>query len=89
MSQPIHVDIDALQRLAAELSGLSTALDRSGHGGFSAHLDDPYIASALIDVEHDWSKMRRVICGYLDGVADAAGSAAAAYAAADHAVITR
>ena len=42
---------------------------------------------ALKDVQHDWSKKRKVITGYLTNAGKAAQNAADAYRQTDHAIV--
>ena len=78
----IRVDADTLRRLGADLVGLAGQLDADAKS-LADRVDDPLIAIALTDVQHDWSKKRKVISGYLADAGNAAKRAADAYCHAD------
>ena len=81
----IRVDADTLRRLGADLVGLAGQLDTDAKS-LADRVDDPLIAIALTDVQHDWSKKRKVISGYLTDAGNAAKQAAEAYCQADGAI---
>jgi hypothetical protein len=81
----IRVDADTLRRLGAGLVGLAGQLDADAKS-LADRVDDPLIAIALADVQHDWSKKRKVITGYLTDAGNAAKQAADAYCHADGAI---
>ena len=83
----IRVDAGTLRRLGSDLVGLAGQLDADA-SSLGDRVGDPLIAMALADVQHDWSKKRRVITGYLTDAGNAAKQAADAYRQAD-AAITR
>jgi len=83
----IRVDADTLRRLGADLVRLAGQLDADAKS-LADRVDDPLIAIALTDVQHDWSRKRKAITGYLTDAGNAAKQAAAAYRHADG-VITR
>lgn len=78
MTRSIRVDRDALLRLAGDLAGLADRLEHD-NDGIGDSVSDPNIAMALKDVQHDWSRKRKIITGYLRGAGAAAGAAADAY----------
>jgi hypothetical protein len=81
----IRVDADTLRRLGADLAGLAGRLDADAKS-LADRVGDPLIALALTDVQHDWSKKRKVITAYLTDAGNAAKQAAEAYCAADGAI---
>jgi hypothetical protein len=87
MSRPIQVDVAALRRLGADLAGLAAQLT-ADNNGLGDRVEDPYIGMALKDIQHDWSKRRKVITDYLTGAAQAVQAAAHGYGQAE-ATITR
>lgn len=78
MTRSIHVDRDALRRLARDLAGLADRLEHD-NDGIGDSVGDPNVAMALKDVQHDWSRKRTIITGYLRGAGEAASAAADAY----------
>ena len=81
----IRVDAGTLRRLGADLVGLARQLDADAKS-LADRVGDPLIAIALTDVQHDWSKKRNVITGYLTDAGNAAKQAADAYCHADCAI---
>lgn len=80
------MDAAELRRLGTDLVRLADQLnadtDALGDG-----VTDPCLAMALKDVQHDWSKKRKVITGYLTNAGRAAQNAADAYRQTDHAIV--
>lgn len=81
----IRVDAVTLRRLGADLVGLGGRLDADAKS-LADRVGDPLIAMALADVQHDWSKKRKAITGYLTDAGNAAKQAADAYSQADSAI---
>lgn len=81
MAGTLQVDIPTLRRLAADLVGLADQLtaDNKDGTGIGDWISDPNIRTALKDVQHDWSRKRGELTGYLTGVGRAAQAAAEAY----------
>jgi hypothetical protein len=85
MKGTIRVDAAELRRLGTDLVTLADQLnadtDALGDG-----VADSCLAMALNDVQHDWSKKRKLITGYLTNAGQAARNAADAYRQTDHAI---
>lgn len=79
MSQPIQVDIPALHRLGRRLCELSRNLAHSGSDALLGVIGEPFVAQALLDVQHDWSNKRRAITEYLSSAGSAVAAAADGY----------
>jgi hypothetical protein len=82
----IQVDLDGLLMLATRLAEMRARLLGDANCDVAGGCPDPLVAAALQDVQADWSRKRRVICGYLDAVSSAVRQAAVAYEAVDSAV---
>ena len=86
MNGMIRVDAAVLRSLGADLVALAGRLDADAEA-LGQGIADPYLGIALKDVQHDWSKKRKVITGYLTSAGKAAQDAADAYQRTDHAIV--
>jgi len=80
MNSVIQVDPAGLREVGRQLQRAAGELNRTSGRDFAADAGDPVIQAALLDVQHDWSKKRKVITEYLSDVGKAAQAAADAYA---------
>ncbi len=76
----IQVDLEGLQLLASRLAEVRARLAADAGSDLAGRCSDPLVSAALHDVQEDWSRKRRLICGYLDAASSAVRQAAAAYA---------
>ena len=76
----IQVDLDGLALLAARLEGVRARLAADAGGHLAGRCPDALVSAALQDVQQDWSRKRKLICGYLDAASSAVRQAAVAYA---------
>jgi hypothetical protein len=83
MAGPLHVDCDALEQLAGQLSGLQAKLEGLGRdiGAFDDAVGDADVRSRLSALTGNWSKSRQRIAGELKDLAALASGAAAEYRA--------
>jgi hypothetical protein len=86
MKATIRVDAATLRGLGSELVAIAKQLDADAEG-LGEGVADPCLASALEDVQHDWSKKRKIITGYLNGAGKAAQDAADSYQRTDRAIV--
>jgi hypothetical protein len=75
----IQVDLDGLALLAARLADVRTRLAADAGSDLAGRCPDALVSAALQDVQQDWSRKRKLICGYLDAVSSAVRQAAVAY----------
>ena len=85
MAATITVDIPTLRALAAQLADLAQLLDADNDDPtcIGTWVSDPKIRTALKNIQHDCSRKRREVVGYLSAVGRAAGAAADAYGQTD------
>ena len=76
----IQVDLDGLALLAARLAGVRARLAADAGRDLAGRCPDALVSAALQDVQQDWSRKRKLICGYLDAASSAVRQAAVAYA---------
>ena len=86
MKGTIRVDAAELRHLGHDLVTLADQLNADAEA-LGDGVTDPCLAMALKDVQHDWSKKRKVITGYLTNAGQAAQNAADAYRQTDHAIV--
>ena len=82
----IQVDLDGLQLLATRLAEVRARLAADAGSDLPGRCPDPLVSAALHDVQEDWSRKRRLICGYLDAASSAVRQAAVAYATVESGV---
>ena len=83
-AQSISVDYDHLHHLAATLAGIARTLD--GGGLYGVSVSEPFVAAAIAEVQHDWSRARAAIRQFLGDAAQAVDDAASGYAAAESSI---
>ncbi len=86
MTGKIRVDPAALRQLGADLVHLADQLNTNADG-LGTGVTDPLLCMALKDVEHDWSKKRKLITGYLTNAGKAAQAAADGYQQTEDAIV--
>jgi hypothetical protein len=86
MKATIRVDGTTLRGLGSELVAIARQLDADAEG-LGEGVADQCLACALGDVQHDWSKKRKIITGYLNGAGKAAQDAADYYQRTDRAIV--
>ena len=82
----IQVDLDGLALLATRLADVRARLAADAGSDLTGRCPDPLVSAALQDVEHDWSRKCKLICGYLDAARLAVRQAAVAYATVESGV---
>jgi len=75
----IQVDLDGLALLAARLADVRARLTADAGSDLAGRCPDALVSAALQDVQQDWSRKRKLICGYLDAASSAVRQAAVAY----------
>lgn len=75
----IQVDFDGLELLASRLAEVRARLAADAASDLAGRCPDALVSAALQDVQQDWSRKRRLICGYLEAASSAVRQAAAAY----------
>jgi hypothetical protein len=82
----IQVDLAGLQLLATRLAEVRARLAADAGSDLAGRCPDPLVSAAIHEVQQDWSRKRRLICGYLDAASSAVRQAAAAYATVESTV---
>jgi uncharacterized protein (DUF2235 family) len=84
----IDVSIPTLRGLATQLVELARVLDADNDKGtrIGDWVSDPKIDSALSNIQHDWSRKRGEVVGYLKSVSQAAAAAADAYGTCENCI---
>jgi hypothetical protein len=82
----IQVDLDGLALLAARLADVRARLAADAGSDVAGRCPDALVSAALQDVQRDWSRKRKLICGYLDAASCAVRQAAVAYATVESGV---